>query len=197
MKVLLYIPIFILCFSATVIPVQKPVKTVTVVTGDRNITPGQVEQAATIISQRLGSYGAESQVKLVDADKISVTLPDTMSSAEISELLTARGSIQFPGGLSKADIRPVTHTRGSNDGNAIIQIVFKPEVSKKWAEITRQNIGKPLAISLDGKVMFNPVVRNAIEGGNCEVTGSFTDRDARRFEALVNNPDLPIKLIIK
>jgi len=51
--------------------------------------------------------------------------------------------------------------------------------AKKWGELTRNNVGRPVAISLDDVVYSAPNVINAIEGGQTEISGSFTPEEAQ------------------
>ena len=51
--------------------------------------------------------------------------------------------------------------------------------SKRWATITGSEIGKPIAIVLDGYVYSAPNVSNKIEGGSSEITGNFTVDEAK------------------
>lgn len=56
---------------------------------------------------------------------------------------------------------------------------FNDEGSKLFEEITKANIGKTLAIYLDGAVILAPVVREAITGGQAQISGNFMNRRAR------------------
>jgi len=69
-------------------------------------------------------------------------------------------------------------------GRIIIGIKFKKEAVLSWAEATRRNMDKAIAIVLDDKVISAPVVRSVIEGGNCQISGNFTEEDARYIVAL-------------
>lgn len=51
--------------------------------------------------------------------------------------------------------------------------------AKKWGELTRNNVGRPVAISLDDIVYSAPNVINAIEGGQTEISGNFTIEEAQ------------------
>jgi SecD/SecF fusion protein len=51
--------------------------------------------------------------------------------------------------------------------------------AKKWGELTRNNVGRPVAISLDDVVYSAPNVINAIEGGQTEISGKFSTEEAQ------------------
>jgi SecD/SecF fusion protein len=79
----------------------------------------------------------------------------------------------------------------------MIGIKFKPTASKIWAITTKNNLGKPIAIVLDDKVLYNPVVKTSIESGLCEITGDMTKNEVNYLLALVNNDPLPLVFTIK
>ena len=51
--------------------------------------------------------------------------------------------------------------------------------ARRWALLTKQNIGKSIAIVLDGYVYSAPNVINEITGGNSQITGHFTPEEAK------------------
>ena len=64
----------------------------------------------------------------------------------------------------------VTEANSIPDYNGDIQIGFKFSDAEKWATITRKNIGKRLAIFVNGQLMNAPQVNNVIESGYCSVS---------------------------
>lgn len=60
-----------------------------------------------------------------------------------------------------------------------IEIVFTDEGRNIFAKITRENIGKPLAIIIDDKVISAPVIMAEISGGKAVITGKFSEQEAR------------------
>ena len=74
------------------------------------------------------------------------------------------------------------------------QIEFK--VSKPlipvWAEITRRNINNSIAIVLDNKVIYAPVVRDEITGGSCVISGNFTKSEMQYLASVVESGELPV-----
>ncbi|MDE6490156.1 MAG: protein translocase subunit SecD, partial [Muribaculaceae bacterium] len=61
----------------------------------------------------------------------------------------------------------------------VVSMVMNSEGARQWANLTRQNIGKSVAILLDDQVYSYPNVSTAIEGGRSEITGNFTVEEAR------------------
>lgn len=75
-------------------------------------------------------------------------------------------------------------------------VEFNTAGAEKFAESTSRNIDKSMAIVIDGKVIGAPVVRGAITGGKCEISGRFTKNETGIWLALLNNDSLPLSLKI-
>tara|TARA_Y100000590_G_scaffold468689_1_gene652579 strand:+ start:1514 stop:3064 length:1551 start_codon:yes stop_codon:yes gene_type:complete len=68
--------------------------------------------------------------------------------------------------------------------------------AKKFGRVTKNNIGKKLAIILDNKVISAPVIQDAILGGNGQISGNFTFQSAADFALLLRSGALPAPLNI-
>jgi len=99
--------------------------------------------------------------------------------------------------LVRSDVETIKSSQDMNSKTVAINIKFKPAASKIWAIETKNNLGKPVAIVIDDKVFYTPVVNTPIESGLCEISGNFTQKDADYFLAIVNNGPLPLKFILK
>lgn len=78
------------------------------------------------------------------------------------------------------------------------EIVFSLDADGAIAfeKVTSENIGRFLAIILDGELYSAPRIKDAIGGGRCSITGSFTDDEARNLAAILQNPlEAPVKVI--
>jgi len=69
-----------------------------------------------------------------------------------------------------------------------ISLEFDAEGTREFARLTQEYVGRPFAIVLDGKVQSAPVIREAITGGRCSITGSFTEQEARDLASVLENP---------
>jgi SecD/SecF fusion protein len=99
--------------------------------------------------------------------------------------------------LTKADIETIKSSKDSNSQSITIEIKFKPAASKIWAVTTKQNLNKPIAIVIDNRVFYTPVVRTTMEDGLCEITGNFTQKEVNYFLAMVNSDVLPVNLVLE
>ncbi|MEY3547601.1 MAG: hypothetical protein RLZZ313_1963 [Verrucomicrobiota bacterium] len=73
-------------------------------------------------------------------------------------------------------------------GSPYVSFSLRPEGAQLFGEITQAAIGERLAIILDGEVVSAPRINGAILGGNGQITGSFTDKEAFELATSLENP---------
>jgi preprotein translocase subunit SecD len=74
-----------------------------------------------------------------------------------------------------------------NLGQPQIAITFTENGRKRFAEVTRQSVGKRLAIVIDGQLYSAPVIRTEIPGGKAEIVGDFSEQEAQELVAKINS----------
>jgi protein-export membrane protein SecD len=77
-----------------------------------------------------------------------------------------------------------------------IQLTFTDEGKEKFRELTARNVGKRLAIFLDGYPVTAPTVREEISGGTAVITGQFTLEEARALSRNLNAGALPVPITL-
>lgn len=78
--------------------------------------------------------------------------------------------------------------------NPQVSLNFDNEGSELFAEITKRNIGKTVAIYLDDEVISAPVVQNEIANGKAVITGNFTIEEAKNLKTRLNEGALPVPI---
>jgi SecD/SecF fusion protein len=81
-------------------------------------------------------------------------------------------------------------------GEWVVNFEFDSLGARRFADVTRQNVGRPFAIVLDDKVISAPVIREPITGGRGQISGRFTARDAQDLAVLLRAGALPAPLTI-
>jgi SecD/SecF fusion protein len=94
--------------------------------------------------------------------------------------------------LVRSDIESVKIAAGKDSDSPKIQIKLKPSSVSIFAEATKKNLHKSIAIVIDDQVYSWPVVQSVIEGGEIEVTGSFTEKEVNYFPVIFNSQPLPL-----
>ncbi|OGY44116.1 MAG: protein-export membrane protein SecD [Candidatus Buchananbacteria bacterium RIFCSPHIGHO2_01_FULL_39_8] len=75
-----------------------------------------------------------------------------------------------------------------------VSLEFNDEGSKLFADITEKNVGRPVAIFLDGLVISSPVVQEPISGGQAVISGNFTIKEAKTLAQRLNAGALPVPI---
>ena len=78
----------------------------------------------------------------------------------------------------------------------IVSIQFDAEGSALFEKLTKENVGKTIAIYLDGSPLSIPRVNEAITGGKAQITGSFTPTEAKTLVARLNSGALPVPITL-
>ncbi|MFZ5391176.1 MAG: protein translocase subunit SecD, partial [Patescibacteria group bacterium] len=75
-----------------------------------------------------------------------------------------------------------------------VNLTFNEEGKKIFADITGRNVGKPVAIFLDGTPISVPTVQQAITGGQAVISGNFTLLEAKQLAQRLNSGALPVPI---
>lgn len=94
--------------------------------------------------------------------------------------------------LTGKDFKRATVTFNQQTSEPEISIVFNGDGAKKFADLTKRNVGKPIAIVLDGQIISAPRVNQEITDGNAIITGSFTVESAKKLALQLNAGALPV-----
>lgn len=79
-------------------------------------------------------------------------------------------------------------------GEPVVNFRFDEAGARRFAEITTQNVGRPFAIVLDGRILSAPVIREPITGGAGQISGRFSVAEAGVLSALLRAGALPAPL---
>ena len=83
----------------------------------------------------------------------------------------------------------------SNDydqyGKPCVNMTMNTDGARRWAQLTKQNIGRSIAIVLDGYVYSAPTVQNEITGGSSVITGSFTLDQTKDLANVLRSGKMP------
>ena len=78
-----------------------------------------------------------------------------------------------------------------NNGRPSVSMTMNSDGARRWAQLTKQNIGKPIAIALDGYIYSAPNVQNEITGGQSQITGQFTQEDTKDLANVLKSGKMP------
>ena len=120
------------------------------------------------------------QIRLVVDAPSGDSEPMTIVSKERKEVV----NVQKPVLLDQTAVESVG-VRTDELGHAQIEITLSDEGRKRFAEITRENVGGRLAIIIEGRLYCAPTIKTEIPGGKVEISGSFSKDEANVLAAKI------------
>lgn len=128
-----------------------------------------------------------SDVKLLWSAKPA----DFGTTAEIYELHALK--VTEPSGRAPLEGNVVTGAKDQFDqtGHPCVSMQMNSDGARRWAQLTKQNIGKAIAIVLDDAVYSAPRVNGEISGGDSQITGNFSIEDTKDLANTLNSGKMP------
>jgi preprotein translocase subunit SecD len=165
-----------------------------------------IESVKTVIESRVNLFGiSEPNVQTSSfqgKDRIVVELPGVHDPNDAIELIGQTAQLLFaevgedftliPTDLTGADLESAKVVFDPTSGKPVVGIEFTSEGAEKFAQITGRNVGKQVAILLDGIPVSSPVVQQQISGGSAQITGEFSLEQAKSLAIQLNAGALPI-----
>jgi SecD/SecF fusion protein len=164
-----------------------------------------VAQAREAVDRRINALGVLEPVIAVQGeqrDEILIQLPGFTDVERARAILgqTARlewrlveDGVPGPAAVSGRDIR---RARVTHDDFGLPGVGFSltPDGARRFAELTSQNVGKPLAIVLDDQVQSAPIIEGPITGGEGIIRGGFSMDEAINLALLLQAGALPVSM---
>ena len=94
--------------------------------------------------------------------------------------------------ISGEQIANATSGLDQQQGQNVVDLEFKSDASKVWADFTAANVGVQTAFVLDSQVVSAPQIQEAIPGGRTQITGNFTTDSARELANVLKYGSLPL-----
>jgi SecD/SecF fusion protein len=189
-----------------------------------SLTADAVERSLEVVRRRLNESGlVEPSITRQGADGILVQLPGVDNPQQVRQLLGTTAKMTFhwvangesrshtniialPGeadepyqleqrvALEGKHIGDAQLAYNPDTGEPVVTFRLDKEGSRRFGDMTSDNIGRPLAIVLDDRVITAPVIRSVIAGGSGEISGSFTADEASDLALLLRAGALPAPL---
>jgi preprotein translocase subunit SecD len=182
-----------------------------------------LESAKNIVENRVNLFGVSEpvvQTSKVGSDwRIIVELPGVTNVDEAVKLIGETAKLEFweekatsaqlstetasPSSfldqwqktdLSGRDLKIAKPGFSPQNGQPEVEIEFAPEGAKKFEEITKRNVGKPVLIMLDNQVISDPRVNEVIAGGKASISGKFTTEETKNLAIQLNAGALPVPI---
>ena len=101
--------------------------------------------------------------------------------------------ITEPNGRAPLEGDVITSSKDDFDqmGHPSVSMQMNSDGARRWSQITKQNIGRGVAIVLDDAVYSAPRILSQIDGGNSQITGNFTIEDTKDLANTLNSGKMP------
>ena len=101
--------------------------------------------------------------------------------------------ITEPNGRAPLEGDVITNSKDEFDqmGHPCVSMQMNSDGARRWSQITKQNIGRGVAIVLDDAVYSAPRILTQIDGGNSQITGNFTIEDTKDLANTLNSGKMP------
>lgn len=163
-----------------------------------------------VMEKRVNLFGiSESSVvrsSFNGKDRIIVELPGVTDTQKAIDTVGKTAQLVFttvkddqtlePSNLTGSDLKTASVTYDQISGKPVVTLEFTDEGAKKFEDLTSKSIGKPLPIVLDNEVISAPVVNEKIIGGRAQISGNFTQDEARVLSIQLNAGALPLPVTI-
>lgn len=162
-----------------------------------------MDRLIEVLDRRINGLGvAESVVQKAGDNRVIIELPGVSNTEDAIKMIGKTALLEFRIENPDGSLGPTLLTGGAlkkadvsydNLGRPQIQFEMNQQGAVKFAEITRNNIGKKLAITLDGTVQTAPMINSEIPSGSGVITGNYTVEEAKATATLLNAGALPVK----
>lgn len=182
-----------------------------------------LESAREVIDRRVNFYGVSEPIvqssRVNDLYRIIVELPGVSNMDQAVETIGQTAKLEFrefkdekdatpgafvipfmentnPVGITGKELQTASLEFSQQTSEPQVSLEFTPEGGKKFAEVTKKLIGKPLAIFLDSSPLTWPRVNTEISDGKAVIIGSFTRDQAKTLSLQLRAGSLPVPVSI-
>ncbi|WP_196591073.1 protein translocase subunit SecD [Pectinatus frisingensis] len=168
-------------------------------TPQAKVNDDAMNRVVKIMENRVNAMGlTEPVIQREGQNRIIVELPGVKDPDKAIDVLGKTAMLEFKDedgnvgltGTDLKDAREETDQQGQN----LVSLEFSDEGAKKFADLTAENVGRTIAIVLDGNVLTAPNVKEPITGGKAVITGNRSIEEAHNLALLLRSGALPVKV---
>lgn len=177
-----------------------------------------MEGLRDVIERRINLFGVREPVVRVQGERLAVELAGVLEPAEAIKLIGETPFLEFrelkqqeqseqqekkeeafdfaPTPLTGRYLKKAQVVFEQLTSRPTISLQFDEQGAKIFEELTARNVGKPLAIYIDGQLVSAPVVQEPISGGQAQITGEFTVAQAQELARNLSAGALPLPITL-
>ena len=171
-------------------------------TPQAQVNDDAMQRVVKIMEKRVNELGlTEPIIQREGARRVIIELPGIKDPDKAIQTIGKTAMLEFKDEegntvLTGTDLKDAQAATNQQTNQHVVNLEFSDEGGKKFADLTMQNVGRTIAILLDGEVLTAPNVREPILGGKAEISGQKTLEEAQQLAVLLRSGALPVKVNI-
>lgn len=164
----------------------------------QKISDDTIQKSIGVLSKRIDALGVSEPIIYPQGnDRIVIELAGVKDPEEAVNIIKNTAQLEFWDQNGKVlvtgkNLKDAQAQVQSGGQGAVVNLEFDKEGARLFAEATAANVGKPIAIVLDGKVVSAPNVNEPIPSGQAQIEGNFTAKEAQDLAVLLRSGALPV-----
>ena len=161
-----------------------------------------MNRVVTIMEKRVNALGlTEPIIQREGERRVIIELPGVKDPDAAIKTIGKTAMLEFKDEegntvLTGTDLKDAQAATNQQNGQNVVNLEFTDEGAKKFADLTTKNVGRTIAILLDGEVLTASNVREPILGGKAEISGQKTLEEAQNLAVVLRSGALPVKVNI-
>ena len=171
-------------------------------TEQAQVNDDAMNRVVAIMEKRVNSLGlTEPIIQREGERRVIIELPGIKDPDAAIQTIGKTAMLEFRDEegntvLTGTDLKDAQASTNPQSGQNVVNLEFSDEGAQKFADLTMKNVGRTIAILLDGEVLTAPNVREPILGGRAEITGQKTIEEAQNLAVVLRSGALPVKVEI-
>ena len=171
-------------------------------TPEAQVNDDAMQRVVKIMEKRVNELGlTEPIIQREGERRVIIELPGIKDPDKAIQTIGKTAMLEFKDEegntvLTGTDLKDAQAATNQQNGQNVVNLEFSDEGAKKFGDLTLKNVGRTIAILLDGEVLTAPNVREPILGGRAEITGQKTLEEAQQLAVLLRSGALPVKVNI-
>ncbi len=170
----------------------------------QDVTTEEMQAAVSLIQGRMDWNGwTEAEVAQEGNNRIRVDIPGVENAEDAIQkigqtaqlsFVDEKGNVVLTGDMVANATKQVGAMQKGEAAQPYVALEFGAEGKQRFADATKENIGKPIYIMMDDEIISAPIVQAEITDGKASITGHFTGESAEELASLIRAGSLPFNL---
>lgn len=171
-------------------------------TPEATVNDDAMQRVVKIMEKRVNELGlTEPIIQRQGERRIIIELPGIKDPDKAIQVIGKTAMLEFKDEegntvMTGTDLKDAQAATNQQSNQNVVNLEFSDEGAKKFADLTTKNVGRRIAILLDGETLTAPNVKEPITGGKAEITGQKTLAEAQDLAVLLRSGSLPVKVNI-